>query len=372
MHINWQLGLWNLARLVGAIFAAELLHHVLYALLRRIAYRSGTYLGETLIRHTSRPGRLLLLVLAISIVFPGPTTPDWIRAPTYHVLEIGFIVALAWFAAGLINVLHALVRHRLPNDKPDSIRTRRILTQMHLMRQIMIGLTFTTALGAALMTFPNIRTLGAGLFASAGLAGLAVGTAARPALTNLVAGIQIALTEPIRIDDEVIVEGECGVIEEVNTTYVVVRVWDLRRMIVPLSYFIEKPFQNWTHASTDLIGTVFLYTDYTLPVEELRQEYGRILQESPLWNRKVSAVQVTEAKETAMEIRFLMSASDSSALFDLRCHIREKLIDYVQKCHPNALPHLRARVARSGAVGQDSEIGHNTRRIDTQTSSARS
>jgi small-conductance mechanosensitive channel len=185
------------------------------------------------------------------------------------------------------------------------------------------------------------------LFASAGLAGLAVGMAARPALGNLIAGMQIAFTEPIRIDDVVIVEGEWGRVEELNTTYVVVRIWDLRRLIVPLTYFIEKPFQNWTHKSSDLIGTVFLYTDYTLHVEELREEYRRILQSTPLWDGKVIAAQVTDFKEHTMEIRFLMSAAHSSAAFDLRCYVREKLIDYLQKNHPGALPRFRADVDRS-------------------------
>ncbi|HEY3940207.1 MAG TPA: mechanosensitive ion channel domain-containing protein [Bryobacteraceae bacterium] len=236
----------------------------------------------------------------------------------------------------------------------------------------MIGVIFFTALATALMTFPNIRSLGAGLFASAGLAGIAVGTAARPALANLVAGLQIALAEPIRIDDVVIVEGEWGQVEEVNTTYVVVRTWDLRRMIVPLSYFIEKPFQNWTHTSSDLIGVVFLYTDYTLPIEELREEYRRILQASPLWDRKVSVVQITDAKETTIEVRFLMSAANSSAAFDLRCYVREKLIDYLQKSHPQALPIVRARVAPSDVFGREGQTANNGARGEGPAARSRS
>jgi small-conductance mechanosensitive channel len=372
MHISWQLILWNLARLFGAVLVAEVTHHLLYAFLRRVANRRGAYLGDRLIAHTSRSGRLLLLVLAISSVFPGPASPDWFKVPVRHILEISFIGALAWLATGLIDVLHALVRHRLPNDKPDDIRGRRILTQVQLVRQIMIGVIFFTALATALMTFPNIRSLGAGLFASAGLAGIAVGTAARPALANLVAGLQIALAEPIRIDDVVIVEGEWGQVEEVNTTYVVVRTWDLRRMIVPLSYFIEKPFQNWTHTSSDLIGVVFLYTDYTLPIEELREEYRRILQASPLWDRKVSVVQITDAKETTIEVRFLMSAANSSAAFDLRCYVREKLIDYLQKSHPQALPIVRARVAPSDVFGREGQTANNGARGEGPAARSRS
>jgi small-conductance mechanosensitive channel len=174
------------------------------------------------------------------------------------------------------------------------------------------------------MTFPSIRNVGAGLFASAGLAGLVLGMAARPTLGNLIAGIQIALTEPIRIEDAVVVEGELGRVVEVNTTYVIVRLWDLRHLVVPLSYFIEKPFQNWTRYSSDLIGVVLLYSDYTVPVDKLREEYRQILEGSALWDRKVMAVQVTDAKERSVELRFLMSAGNPTATFDLRCYGRER------------------------------------------------
>jgi small-conductance mechanosensitive channel len=283
----------------------------------------------------------------MSVALPALVIPAGLAGPIRHVVEIAFIIALAWLAIGFIEVFNSLINHRLPFEAEDNLRARRIRTQVQLLRQMVIGIIAFTAVAGALMTFPNIRTLGAGLFASAGLAGLAFGMAARPALGNLIAGMQIAFTEPIRIDDVVIVEGEWGRIEELNTTYVVVRIWDLRRLIVPLTYFIEKPFQNWTRMSSDLIGTVFLYTDYTLPVEELREEYGRILQSSPLWDGKVITAQVTDFKEHTMEIRFLMSASNSSAAFDLRCYVREKLIAYLQKNHPGSLPRIRADVDRA-------------------------
>jgi small-conductance mechanosensitive channel len=289
------------------------------------------------------------MVIAISVILPELVIAARFGVLARHLVEVTFIIALAWLAVGFIEVFNKLITHRLPFDgqDKDNLRARRIRTQVQLLRQIVVGIIAFTALAGALMTFPTIRALGAGLFASAGLAGLAVGMAARPALGNLIAGMQIAFTEPIRIDDVVIVEGEWGRVEELNTTYVVVRIWDLRRLIVPLTYFIEKPFQNWTHKSSDLIGTVFLYTDYTLHVEELREEYRRILQSTPLWDGKVIAAQVTDFKEHTMEIRFLMSAAHSSAAFDLRCYVREKLIDYLQKNHPGALPRFRADVDRS-------------------------
>jgi hypothetical protein len=198
-----------------------------------------------------------------------------------------------------------------------------------------------------LMTFPAIRHIGITLFASAGVAGLVVGMAARSTLSNLFAGIQIALTEPIRIEDVVIVEGEWGWIEEIGTTYVVVRIWDLRRLVVPLSYFIEHPFQNWTRVTADLLGTVIVYADYTVPVEEVRAELHRILQASEMWDGKVWGLQVTDATEHTLQLRALMSAADSSIAWDLRCHVREKLVAFLQERHPHSLPRVRAELDKA-------------------------
>ena len=362
-NIDWRPILTDLGALAGAILVAEVIHRLNYAAVRRATRKRGVFLAESVLTHTSKPGRLLLMVIAISVVLPDITIPARFAARAHHIVEVALIVAFAWLAIGLVEVFTSLIGHRLPFDVEDNLRARRIRTQVLLLRQIAIGIISLSALAAALMTFPEIRSIGAGLFASAGLAGLAFGMAARPALGNLIAGMQIALTEPMRIDDVVIVEGEWGRVEEVNTTYVVVCIWDMRRMIVPLSYFIEKPFQNWTRRSSDLIGTVFLYTDYTLPVEELRQEYRRILEASPLWDGKVIAAQVTDFKQQTMEIRLLMSASNSSAAFDLRCYVREKLIDYLQKNHPRALPRFRADVDRAefpidGDAARDGEGAH--------------
>jgi small-conductance mechanosensitive channel len=233
----------------------------------------------------------------------------------------------------------------LPEEIQNDVRARRIRTQIFLLRQIVTWLIIFIGFGAILMTFPSIRNVGAGLFASAGVAGLVLGMAARPTLGNLIAGIQIALSEPIRIDDAVVVEGQSGRVVEVNTTYVVIRLSDLRHMIVPISYFIEKPFENWTRYSSDMIGAVFLYLDYTVPVEQLREHYKTLLQSSPLWDGKTMGVHVTDAKDSTIEIRFLMSAASAAASFELRCYVREKMLDYLQKEHPSALPKVRSEVA---------------------------
>ena len=189
---------------------------------------------------------------------------------------------------------------------------------------------------------------GVSLFASAGAAGLIVGLAARPVLSNLLAGIQIAMTQPIRVEDVVIVEGEWGRIEAVTSTYVVIRIWDLRRLIVPLSYFIEKPFQNWTYQTADLIGSVFLHVDYTVPVDRVRQELNAIVKSSAKWDRKVAVLQVTDTPAGMVELRALVSARNSGDAWDLRCEVREKLIAFLQREYPDALP--RQRVAVDGVA----------------------
>jgi small-conductance mechanosensitive channel len=192
-----------------------------------------------------------------------------------------------------------------------------------------------------LMTFPAVRHVGMSLLASAGLAGLIVGMAARSTLSNLIAGVQVALTQPIRIEDAIVVEGEWGWIEEINTTYIVVRLWDLRRLIVPLSYFIEKPFQNWTRTTADVLGTVIIHADYTVPVQELREELHRILEKTELWDKRTWALQVTDATESTIQLRALMSARNGPAAFDLRCYVRERLVQYLRDRYPLALPKQR-------------------------------
>jgi small-conductance mechanosensitive channel len=198
-----------------------------------------------------------------------------------------------------------------------------------------------------LMTFPEIRELGGSVLASAGLAGLVGGIAMRPTISNLIAGLQIAVTQPIRIEDVVIVEGDWGWIEEILTTYVVVRTWDLRRLIVPLSYFIDHVFQNWTRRTADLLAYVYIYCDYSVPVEELRTEFRRLVESSPLWNQQVCVLQVTDASERTMQVRALTSASDSSKAWDLRCYVRENLIRFLQQKYPESLPKTRAELSSS-------------------------
>jgi small-conductance mechanosensitive channel len=206
--------------------------------------------------------------------------------------------------------------------------------------------------GAALMTIDGVRQYGVSLLASAGVAGIVIGLALQPVLKNLLAGIQLAVTQPIRIDDALLVEGEWGNVEEITATYVVVRIWDWRRLILPLSYFIEKPFQNWTREGSALIGTVMIYLDYIVSVADVRREVENIAKASPLWDRRVVNVQVTDFKDATMEIRILISAATSGRTFDLRCEVREKLIAYLQRTYPQALPRRRMEIAAQHAEAE--------------------
>ena len=221
--------------------------------------------------------------------------------------------------------------------------------------------------GAALMTFESVRQYGISLFASAGVAGIIAGLAARPVLSNLMAGVQLAMTQPIRLYDAVVVENEYGTIEEITSTYVVVKLWDLRRMIVPLTYFIEKPFQNWTRETSALIGSVMLYVDYRAPVAVIREKFNEILKQSDKWDG-ATALQVTDLKEGTMELRCLMSARSAGQTFDLRCEVREKLIDFLQKEHPEALPHSRQISFREDGNSEDAPDACAARKRATRRS----
>jgi small-conductance mechanosensitive channel len=212
------------------------------------------------------------------------------------------------------------------------------------LRKVVIFIVAVLTLGIVLMTFDKVRQLGTSILASAGIAGIVIGFAAQRSIANLLAGLQLAFTGPINIDDVVIVEGEWGRIEEMTLTYVVVRIWDLRRLILPITYFIEKPFQNWTRVSADILGTVYLYVDYTVPVQAIREELERLLKNSEKWDGKVCSLQITDSKEQVVELRALMSAADASKAWELRCLIREQLISFVQKNYPESLPRMRAEI----------------------------
>ena len=339
----------NAAIVLGIVVATLVAHRVLYWVARRSARKAGFPSLEVFVGHSLRPALLIFLVLAGFLTLPAlPLPPDSLTAAR-HVLGLVLIGGVAWLVIGLSNGLAKLLASRYDATAADNLAARRVQTRIHVLRHWITVVVVVLALMAALLTFPTLRQVGVSLFASAGLAGLIIGLAARPTLSNLIAGAQIALTEPIRLDDVVIVEGEWGWIEEITTTYVVVRIWDLRRLILPLSYFMEKPFQNWTRISADLLGTVNVYADYTVSVAAVREALHRILQESGMWDGKVWNLQVTNATEHTLELRALMSAKDSGVAWDLRCHVREKLVEFLQSHYPQSLPRTRVELPERGS-----------------------
>lgn len=261
-----------------------------------------------------------------------------------HFITVAIIFCVTWLLIKGINLAREVVLRQYDIDEKDNLKARRVYTQFRVLEKIIIFIVILIATAIALMTFDGIRRIGISLFASAGVAGIILGFAAQKLLGSILAGFQIALTQPIRIEDVVIVEGEWGWIEEINLTYVVVRIWDKRRLVVPTTYFIEKPFQNWTRVSADILGTVFIYTDYQVPIEKLREEFTRILETSDLWDGKVNVMQVTNATEKTVEIRALMSTADSPTGWDLRVLVREKLIAYLQENYPESLPKMRVEM----------------------------
>jgi small-conductance mechanosensitive channel len=218
---------------------------------------------------------------------------------------------------------------------------RKAATQVQLLKRVLDVLLLILTAGFALMSFDSVRQFGVSLFASAGVAGIAAGLAARPVLGNLIAGMQIAITQPIRLGDVLVIQGNWGTVEELSSTYVVLKIWDWRRLIIPLSYFFDNPFENWTRSSSSLIGTVMLYVDYAVPVDAVRTRLTEIARSSPLWDGQVVNLQVTDTREETVELRALVSARDSSSAFDLRCEVREKLIGFLREHHPEALPRRR-------------------------------
>jgi small-conductance mechanosensitive channel len=338
---SWLIGL---AVLAGSAAVALLIYVWSLRLLGRLARRFGT-LPQLLIAHARLPVAGVLVVSVLGATLPAVQFSAAVTSDIAYALLVGFILSLGWGVNNVLRFAALVYLGRFRVDLSDNLIARKHVTQVRILLRALQTLIVIIATGIALMTIPEVRQFGVSLFASAGAAGLVVGLAARPVLSNLLAGIQIAITQPIRVEDAVVVEGEWGWIETINSTYVVVRIWDLRRLILPLTYFIEKPFQNWTHENADLLGSVMLNVDYTVPVDELRAELDRIVHASKRWDGKVSVLQVTDTPDTMVQLRALVSARDSGTAWDLRCEVREKLIAFLQQRYPGALPRQRTEIS---------------------------
>jgi small-conductance mechanosensitive channel len=350
--IDWSTVGINVGAAVGVILAGLVAHALVFIALKRIAARGHRSLDESITLHCAAPLRLIFPLLALDIVMPSLTIHPAVDDLVQHVIALSLIAAVGWLIIRALLVAEDMLVERFRIDVPDNLRARRVRTQFEVFRRVASVAVFVIALGIALTTFKWANKLGDTVLASAGIVGLAASLTARPTIENLVAGLQIALTEAIRLEDVVIANGEWGRIEDITTTYVVLRTWDLRRVILPVSYFIQTPFENWTRKTTDLLAYVYLYLDYTMPIEPLRLELTRILTSSPRWDKKVNVLQVSDASEHAIQVRALMSAANADLAWDLRCEVREKLLEFVQKKYlqylprnRNELPEIHARVA---------------------------
>lgn len=341
-----------IALLLQCLLAAAVglvVHAVAERLVRRFGRRYPTVLRIT--DYTHRTTRVLVPLLLVHLALTDAPVPAGVLAGLRQLLSIIVIVLVTLLAIRVIAALADATAARHPTNIADNLQARSVQTQVRVLARITMVLIGLLGLGSMLMTFPNVRQIGASLLASAGVAGIVAGLAARPVLGNLIAGLQIALTQPIRVDDVLIVENEWGRVEEITGTYVVIRIWDDRRLVVPLEYFIQNPFQNWTRHTSDLIGSVFLWVDYRMPVQPLRDALRGILEQAQEWDGRVCVLQVTDFSDKAMQLRALVSTRDAGLGWDLRCKVREQLIAFMQEHYPEWLPQVRATVDRPVRTG---------------------
>jgi small-conductance mechanosensitive channel len=344
IETGFKAWLWPGFSAILAVVATYVIYRLALAIFRHFS-ESRTVLRLFLDAAAQALG-VVFCLLALTGTLKAASADLPLMTAIQQVTTLLLILAITWAAVRLTSAIGDVIVALNPVLEGQWKRARKVETQTRFLVRTLNILIVIIGFGAALMTFESVQHMGASLLASAGVGGLILGFAARPVLSNLLAGMQIALTQPFRIDDVLHVEGEWCWVEEVTSTYVVLRVWDLRRLVIPLQWFIENPFQNWSRNTADLLGTVFIWVDYTMPVEPLRQEFNRLLNESNRWDGKTATVQVTDSDDQAMQVRFLMSASDSSTNWDLRCAVREGMVTFIQENYPEQLPRLRARLVK--------------------------
>ena len=335
--------------LIAALLFAVLLilYFITNYILRKIEKKPEFDILAKARKTLKTPVVFLLIVLSLSLPLLFIETTQPVFGPIKKILVILTISVFTWIAIRAVSLIKHLVLKQYDIGQKDNLKARKVYTQFRIIERILIFVIIIVAISLILMTFNSIRKIGVSLIASAGVTGIILGLAAQKIIGTVLAGFQLAITQPIRIEDVVIVEDEWGWIEEINLTYVVVRIWDKRRLILPTTYFIEKPFQNWTRTTAEILGTVFIYTDYNVPFNEIRNELTRLLEDCEDWDGNVNVLQVTDAKEKTLEIRALMSAVDSPTAWNLRVYIREKLIEFLQKNYPDSLPRTRITITKS-------------------------
>ncbi len=333
--------------LLGALVAtlvALIVHRTGNAVLRRIA-RGPVARG--VVASCARPARMVLPLIALQSVWQAAPDSILLINQVRHGNALLLMVAITWLVLNALEGMTKGIAERHSFDVADNQDARRIMTQTRLLVRVASTGVVVAGLSLMLMTFPGARQVGASLLASAGVLGLVVGIAARPVMSNMIAGLQLALAQPIRLDDVLILKGEWGRVEEITATYVVMKIWDERRLIIPLHWFIENTFENWTRHNSQIMGTVLLWVDYRMPLAPLREEAQRICEAAAEWDKRLCQLQVVEAGQSSVQLRVLVTSADAGLNWDLRCKVREALVDFMQRAYPQHLPMMRAELAAS-------------------------
>jgi small-conductance mechanosensitive channel len=334
---QWLVGLGLVA---GAIVVALFVHGIAARVIKH-ALGPNWPATKLFLEKVAGPAQLALCLVAVAIVLPWAPLNDLLRDQLTHFFVVAVIALIGWISVRAVDLGATRYLQQFRLDVEENFLARKHVTQVRVFKRVIDTVIVLIAVSTALMTFESVKQYGVSLFASAGAAGLVVGLAARPLLSNLIAGVQIAITQPIRIEDAVIIENEWGWVEDIASTYVVIRLWDWRRLVVPLSYFIERPFQNWTRDTQSLIGTIALHVDYSTDVGRIRQRLEQAARESKLWDGAVVNLQVVDSHPRTIELRALVSARTAPQSWDLRCEIREKLLSFIREDMPEAFPRDR-------------------------------
>ncbi|NVM63334.1 small-conductance mechanosensitive channel [Mucilaginibacter sp. SG538B] len=343
---------WNLIIIVSAILIGLFTKFIITRLFKVYARRKDTDYSilRSIIVNLGPAVAYFIPLFILNLFSPLMRMNKLYYQPFDKTIEILLTISFAGLLVRSVRILEDYIYHAYDLNKVDNLKERKVRTQIQFIRKIIVVTIIFLTIAIILLSFESMRKIGTGLLTGVGIGGIIVGFAAQTSLGNLLAGFQIAFTQPIRIDDVLVVEGEWGRVEEITLTYVVLKIWDERRLILPINYFIQKPFQNWTRTSADILGTVFLYMDHTVPVDAIREEFERLIVKSNLWDKRVKVVQVTDVKEHTIEIRVLMSSRTSSDAFDLRCYIRENLVTFIQKNYPGSLPRSRNEISNLGEL----------------------
>ncbi|HEY2580169.1 MAG TPA: mechanosensitive ion channel domain-containing protein [Mucilaginibacter sp.] len=347
--------LWNLIVVALAIIIGLTIKSIIKVLSNLYKNHKDYSLPRNIVVHTGKALNFFVPLLVLNLMLPLMVFEGKFYPFFNHTFEIALIVSLSALLISAVKVFEDYIYHAYHLSKPDSVKERKIKTQLQFIRKIMITVIIFITIGGILFSFDNVREIGTELLTGVGVGGVIIGIAAQKSLSNFLAGFQIAFTQPIRIGDILVVEGEWGRVDDITLTYVVLKIWDQRQLILPINYFIEKPFQNWTRASEELTGVIFLYMDYSVPVDALRQELDRLLEHNQLWDKRRKSVQVTDAKERTIEIRVLVSTKNSSDAFELRSYIREKLIKFISDNYPDSLPVNRLSINNSKELNNASK-----------------